>query len=219
MLARTIARCSAMPSAYASRSGARSRSQAVAAGRRCCILHGRSPRATSARRAASARTSSPGSLGDDLRARTRHRRARHDRHELPGAPGTNPAYAKGALVSAAVAPGLAPFIARARRRREPVRGRAHVHGPRRPRGHAALVRRRHRGRSRSASAAPRRSTGDSREPIFRTSISARSTATALDLPLLVGLAEPRRPLHAVGRSHAAASSTSSSRRSRASRRA
>jgi hypothetical protein len=28
----------------------------------------------------------------------------------PGLPGTNPAYAKGALVSAAVAPGLAPFV-------------------------------------------------------------------------------------------------------------
>ena len=48
-----------------------------------------------------------GSLGDDLRvakdAATRD-------PTVPGAPGTNAAYAKGALVAAAIAPGLAPFI-------------------------------------------------------------------------------------------------------------
>jgi hypothetical protein len=50
----------------------------------------------------------PGSLGEDLR--TAREIAVRD-PEAPGAPGSNPAYAKGALVSAAVAPGLAPFIA------------------------------------------------------------------------------------------------------------
>jgi hypothetical protein len=48
-----------------------------------------------------------GSLGEDLRVArdiaTKDPRA-------PGAPGSNPAYAKGALVAAAIAPGLAPFI-------------------------------------------------------------------------------------------------------------
>lgn len=49
-----------------------------------------------------------GSLGDDLRV-ARDNAARDPL--VPGAPGTNPAYAKGALVAAAVAPGLAPFVA------------------------------------------------------------------------------------------------------------
>lgn len=49
----------------------------------------------------------PGSLGDDLRG-ARDIAARDS--TAPGAPGENPAYAKGALVAAAVAPGLAPFI-------------------------------------------------------------------------------------------------------------
>jgi hypothetical protein len=48
-----------------------------------------------------------GSLGDDLRvakdAATRD-------PTVPGTPGSNAAYAKGALVAAAIAPGLAPFI-------------------------------------------------------------------------------------------------------------
>jgi hypothetical protein len=48
-----------------------------------------------------------GSLGDDLRvakdAATRD-------PSVPGAPGSNAAYAKGALVAAALAPGLAPFV-------------------------------------------------------------------------------------------------------------
>jgi hypothetical protein len=49
----------------------------------------------------------PGSLGDDLRG-AREAAARDP--SVPGEPGTNPAYARGALVAAAVAPGLAPFI-------------------------------------------------------------------------------------------------------------
>jgi hypothetical protein len=48
-----------------------------------------------------------GSLGEDLR-NARDSAARDP--QAPGAPGTNPAYAKGALVAAAIAPGLAPFI-------------------------------------------------------------------------------------------------------------
>lgn len=52
----------------------------------------------------------PGSLGDDLR-RARDIAGRDATGtSSPGAPGTNPAYAKGALVSAAIGPGLAPFI-------------------------------------------------------------------------------------------------------------
>jgi hypothetical protein len=52
----------------------------------------------------------PGSLGEDLR-RAREIVARDGAGtSSPGAPGTNPDYAKGALVSAAVAPGLAPFV-------------------------------------------------------------------------------------------------------------
>ena len=49
-----------------------------------------------------------GSLADDLR---NARDIAAADPTAPGAPGTNPGYAKGALVSAAVAPGLAPFVA------------------------------------------------------------------------------------------------------------
>ena len=49
-----------------------------------------------------------GSLGEDLRS-ARDLAAR-DPQQAPGAPGTNAAYAKGALVAAAIAPGLAPFV-------------------------------------------------------------------------------------------------------------
>ncbi len=53
----------------------------------------------------------PGSLGEDLR-RAREIAARDTTGQSsPGAPGTNSDYAKGALVAAAVAPGLAPFVA------------------------------------------------------------------------------------------------------------
>ncbi len=48
-----------------------------------------------------------GSLADDLRVA---RDAATKDPTVPGAPGSNPAYAKGALVAAAIAPGLAPFI-------------------------------------------------------------------------------------------------------------
>jgi hypothetical protein len=48
-----------------------------------------------------------GSLGDDLRVA---RDIASKDPLVPGAPGSNPAYAKGALVAAAIAPGLAPFI-------------------------------------------------------------------------------------------------------------
>ncbi|MDB4933718.1 MAG: hypothetical protein JWP87_690, partial [Labilithrix sp.] len=48
-----------------------------------------------------------GSLGDDLRV-ARDVAARDP--QVPGPPGSNPSYAKGALVAAAIAPGLAPFI-------------------------------------------------------------------------------------------------------------
>lgn len=48
-----------------------------------------------------------GSLSDDL-ARARDIAARDP--QVPGPPGSNPDYAKGALVAAAVAPGLAPFV-------------------------------------------------------------------------------------------------------------
>lgn len=52
----------------------------------------------------------PGSLGEDLR-RAREIVARDTTGTTsPGEPGTNPDYAKGALVAAAVAPGLAPFV-------------------------------------------------------------------------------------------------------------
>lgn len=48
-----------------------------------------------------------GSLGDDLRVA---KGVATKDPQVPGAPGSNPAYAKGALVAAAIAPGLAPFI-------------------------------------------------------------------------------------------------------------
>lgn len=48
-----------------------------------------------------------GSLADDLE---RARAAAVRDPSVPGPPGSNPEYAKGALVAAAVAPGLAPFI-------------------------------------------------------------------------------------------------------------
>jgi hypothetical protein len=48
-----------------------------------------------------------GSLGDDLRVA---KDAASRDPTVPGAPGSNAAYAKGALVAAAIAPGLAPFI-------------------------------------------------------------------------------------------------------------
>jgi len=48
-----------------------------------------------------------GSLGDDLKLAREY--ASKD-PLAPGAPGTNAAYAKGALVAAAIAPGLAPFV-------------------------------------------------------------------------------------------------------------
>lgn len=48
-----------------------------------------------------------GSLGDDL-AGARDIAAKDP--QAPGAPGSNPAYARGALVAAAIAPGLAPFV-------------------------------------------------------------------------------------------------------------
>ena len=49
-----------------------------------------------------------GGLADDLRS------ARNEavtNPNVPGAPGTDPTYARGALVAAAVAPGIAPFVA------------------------------------------------------------------------------------------------------------
>jgi hypothetical protein len=49
-----------------------------------------------------------GSLGDDLKV-ARDIAAR-DPQAAPGPPGSNAAYAKGALVAAAIAPGLAPFV-------------------------------------------------------------------------------------------------------------
>ena len=52
----------------------------------------------------------PGSLGSDLRAARDIVTRDTTGTNSPGAPGTNPAYAKGALVSAAIGPGLAPFV-------------------------------------------------------------------------------------------------------------
>jgi hypothetical protein len=52
----------------------------------------------------------PGSMGEDLRTAREIATRDTTGTSSPGAPGTNPAYAKGALVAAAVAPGLAPFI-------------------------------------------------------------------------------------------------------------
>ena len=50
----------------------------------------------------------PGGLSNDLRAA--RERAANDPNGVPGAPGTNADYAKGALVAAAMAPGIAPFV-------------------------------------------------------------------------------------------------------------
>jgi hypothetical protein len=52
----------------------------------------------------------PGSLGDDLRRAREIATADPTGQNTPGAPGSNPDYAKGALVAASVAPGLAPFV-------------------------------------------------------------------------------------------------------------
>ncbi len=52
----------------------------------------------------------PGSLGEDLRRARAIAAGDTTGTSSPGEPGTNPDYAKGALVSAAIAPGLAPFI-------------------------------------------------------------------------------------------------------------
>ncbi len=52
----------------------------------------------------------PGSLGDDLRSAREIVARDPSGASSPGAPGTNPTYAKGALVAASVAPGLAPFV-------------------------------------------------------------------------------------------------------------
>ena len=49
-----------------------------------------------------------GSPADDVRT-ARELAAKNP--DIPGAPGGNPAYAKGALVAAAIGPGLAPFVA------------------------------------------------------------------------------------------------------------
>ena len=49
-----------------------------------------------------------GSIANDLRSA---RALAATNADLPGLPGSNPAFAKGALVAAAVAPGLAPFVA------------------------------------------------------------------------------------------------------------
>jgi hypothetical protein len=53
-------------------------------------------------------TAAVGSIGDDLRGAREQSASGAD---VPGAPGSNAAYARGALVSALVAPGLAPFVA------------------------------------------------------------------------------------------------------------
>ncbi|MBX3206130.1 MAG: hypothetical protein KF764_13755 [Labilithrix sp.] len=52
----------------------------------------------------------PGSLGEDLRRAREIAAGDSAGTSSPGEPGTNPDYAKGALVAAAVAPGLAPFV-------------------------------------------------------------------------------------------------------------
>lgn len=51
-----------------------------------------------------------GSLADDLRTAREIAGRDPQGTSTPGAPGTNPDYAKGALVAANVAPGLAPFV-------------------------------------------------------------------------------------------------------------
>ncbi len=50
----------------------------------------------------------PGALADHLR--DARGRAAADPAGVPGAPGSNPDYARGALVAAAVAPGIAPYV-------------------------------------------------------------------------------------------------------------
>lgn len=52
----------------------------------------------------------PGSLGEDLRRARAIAAGDANGTRSPGEPGSNPDYAKGALVAAAVAPGLAPFV-------------------------------------------------------------------------------------------------------------
>lgn len=51
-----------------------------------------------------------GSLGDDLRRARAIAASDATGAQSPGAPGSNPDYAKGALVAAGIAPGLAPFL-------------------------------------------------------------------------------------------------------------
>lgn len=53
----------------------------------------------------------PGSFGDDLRRARQISADDASGERSPGAPGSNADYAKGALVAAAVAPGIAPFVA------------------------------------------------------------------------------------------------------------
>ncbi|MFO0638338.1 MAG: hypothetical protein U0183_03940 [Polyangiaceae bacterium] len=50
----------------------------------------------------------PGGLASDLRAA--REQAATSPQAVPGGPGENPAYARGALVAAAMAPGIAPFV-------------------------------------------------------------------------------------------------------------
>jgi hypothetical protein len=52
----------------------------------------------------------PGSLGEDLRVAREIAGRDASGQSSPGLPGSNPAYAKGALVAASIAPGLAPFL-------------------------------------------------------------------------------------------------------------
>lgn len=51
-----------------------------------------------------------GSLADDLRTARQIAGRDPEGSTTPGAPGSNPEYAKGAMVAAAIAPGLAPFV-------------------------------------------------------------------------------------------------------------
>jgi hypothetical protein len=52
----------------------------------------------------------PGGFGEDLRRAREIAAGDVTGQSSPGAPGTSPEYAKGALVAASVAPGLAPFV-------------------------------------------------------------------------------------------------------------
>lgn len=52
----------------------------------------------------------PGALGDDVRTAREIAARDATGASSPGTPGSNPAYAKGALVLASVAPGIAPFV-------------------------------------------------------------------------------------------------------------